>query len=186
MKTNSISSCVQRRLGAFVVGLALAWSVPAIYSVHSGLPYNPIKLPFADRVNARLWAPQGWKFFTRDPQEEQLLALVRVGAEYRPRDGALNASRENFFGASRRGRAAQADAGTLASLVPQTAWHDCKDSVEACLAGVEPMVVHSPVQRGFLCGDVALTMQKPVPWAWSRSSHPVRMPMRAARLEVQC
>jgi antimicrobial peptide system SdpA family protein len=183
MSSRSIDA---RRLGTFLLGVCLAWAAPVAYSAHGGMPYSALKLPLEEKVNTRLWAPQGWKFFTRDPQEPLLNSFVRDGDQWRPPEGALNASAPNYFGLSRAGRALHADEGVLAGFVPDSGWHDCKDTLESCVADVAPIVVKRDVPHPFFCGPVVLTLQKPVPWAWSRSARPVTMPLRAARLEVQC
>src|SRR5690606_6732348 len=69
-----------RRLGLLALGLLLGWSTVTVYALHGALPYNPVKLPFQDRFNIRLFLPEGWAFFTRDPREDRMLPYLR-GAE---------------------------------------------------------------------------------------------------------
>jgi len=176
----------ESKLGGFVLALAALWAAPVAYSVHSGLPYNPIKLPFADKVNARLWAPQGWRFFTRDAQEEQLHAFEKIDGAWSIAPGTRNADKENWFGASRVGRAMHADTASLAKFVPDKSWVDCKGALDDCIGRATPIGVKSPLPQPLLCGEVALVARKPVPWAWSNATKPVVMPTRVARLEVKC
>jgi Sporulation delaying protein SdpA len=37
-----------------------------------------------------------------------------------------------------------------------------------------------------LCGDVLVVERTPVPWAWAGSHRAVSMPLKYARLDVQC
>src|SRR5271166_3733887 len=64
-------------LGAFALVLACAGLAVSAYVVHVALPFNPIRLPFERWVYVTFWAPEGWGFFTRDPQEAALLFFKR-------------------------------------------------------------------------------------------------------------
>ena len=37
-----------------------------------------------------------------------------------------------------------------------------------------------------LCGEVVISEQKPVPWAWSKLEKPFSMPAKVLRMEVKC
>lgn len=177
-------------LGAFSLSLMLGWGVLFAYSVHAALPSNPIKLPAEMSVQPNVWMPQGWKFFTRDPREEEISVFVR-DAEGRWVSGlrGANASPRNFFGLSRATRAQGIELGllTTAAGTIKDAWQPCRDRLEACversqLVGEVTNITPDPT----LCGEVGLTLQEPVPWNWSRSKRKVTMPSKAMRVNVIC
>src|SRR6185436_17127762 len=100
------------------------------YAVHPILPFNPISLPYEKGVSVALFVPEGWKFFTRNPQEALPLAFVRGGdGRWRPASPGPNAAPENRFGLSRAGRARGVETGLLLEGVQKGAWMDCKEAV---------------------------------------------------------
>ena len=59
--------------GALLATLIAGGCVLSTYALHGAMPYNPIKLPFESEIGARYWIPQGWKFFTKSPHDENML-----------------------------------------------------------------------------------------------------------------
>jgi antimicrobial peptide system SdpA family protein len=176
-----------RRLGLFGLALGLVWLAVCAYALHGALPYNPITLPFEARAHTQFWLPEGWAFFTRDPRSD-LMLLFRKGSE-----GWVSASRGpnsalvNTFGLNRAARAQSVEAGLLLNSFPDSVFKDCRDAVVACFERVAvagSLKNTSPYPT--LCGDVAIAMQRPVPWAWVASGHPVTMPSHVVRLDVAC
>ncbi len=175
-------------LRALVTGANVCgWAIVCAYSIHASVPHNPIHLPLESSIDARTWAPQGWAFFTRDAHEEELdILFADQQGTWRPAGDGPNASASNWFGASRRGRARSNEAGTLLQSVPHGAWKDCGTDINEC-ASLAPVIhVLNPLAEPTLCGSVAFSMQRPVPWAWAHGPKEVRMPVRIARVEVTC
>ncbi len=175
-------------MGAFLASVFTAIAVVGAYAAHPALPHDPIDLPLEKHVHATLFFPEGWKFFTRDPQAAEVIVLRRVqGGGWEPLDHVPNGRAANFFGASRVGRAQIVEAGRIASLVPERIWHDCTDSPEACF---ERLAVDRTVKNASpeptMCGTFGFAQQKPVPWAWASSHRPVVMPSKVIVVEAQC
>jgi antimicrobial peptide system SdpA family protein len=177
-----------RVLGSLVVCLTASWSILIMYIVHSALPFNPIHLPLEGALRVRYFAPEGWAFFTRDPREERFKAFVRT------RDGvwsdALTSPHSraaNLFGLNRRSTAQGIEIGLLLTEIPEKAWQGCRGEISDCLPA---LAVSNSIQnvspQPTLCGDVGISAQKPVPWAWSRSRTKIIMPSRLLRLKVLC
>lgn len=175
---------------ACLVLLAL-WTIFAAYVADAGLPPNIVDLPGESRVRQGVieLVPEGWSFFTRNPRESDFAIYGlddELGAWRSITLGPAGEAR-NLFGLSRRYRAQGLDFGSLAELVPASAWQVCDLGPAACLAGLEPYVVErGPAPGQMLCGPIGLAMQEPVPWAWSHSTPATVMPSRLVRLEVKC
>src|SRR5580658_7794284 len=114
-----------RAIGLFVVGLVCVAAVPAAYGAHVAMPYNPIHLPYETQIHAATLLPEGWKFFTRDPEEEAPYVLVRKETGWAP-IAATNATAANWFGASRKSRAMAVELGRLMTDIPKEGWTACK------------------------------------------------------------
>ena len=177
-----------RRAGAVLLAVCAAWAVIGVYAVHAAMPYNPIKLPAESAVDVRAWAPQGWKFFTRDPQEEGTTAFhaTEAGA-FAQVAHETYANPSNFFGASRAARAQGVEIGTLLEQMPDADWTKCDGAPARCLERAKTgATVKNGSPHPTLCGSIGIALQKPVPWAWARASRHVTMPSRVARVVVRC
>jgi antimicrobial peptide system SdpA family protein len=175
-------------LGALSVALGVSAALLTLYVVHGGMKGNALRLPYEGTINAVFWAPEGWKFFTRDCREERTTMYVRRNGAWQDAARTPNANPANAFGLNRIGRAQGIELGLLTQDIPIESWQSCPDeNPAACLE-------RSPVARRMknispspsLCGSVGLVSQKPVPWAWAKQGLHVAMPIATIRLEVQC
>lgn len=176
-----------RVLGAVALGLAIGAACLTVYAIHGSLPHNPIALPLEKELSTRAWAPEGWKFFTRNPREERpVLFAQRDGQWQRAETGP--ASRPRYlFGLNRAGRAQGLELGLILEQIPRGVWRDCDDTPRACISA--PALAVSITNRSpeaTLCGSVGLALQKPIPWSWLSLPRPVVMPSRIVRLEIKC
>ncbi|MFN0140901.1 MAG: SdpA family antimicrobial peptide system protein [Pyrinomonadaceae bacterium] len=164
------------------------WIIVFWWSVRAALPYNPIRLPFGERIVQQL-IPQGWKFFTRNPREEDLTVVARNGDnEWVDVVRGPNGSVQNVFGLKRDSRAQGIELGLLTSAVPKDRWGECKQQPSSCL-NVETtpsIVAENTMPNPTLCGDLGFVLQEPIPWAWSRARKPVIMPSKVLKMNVLC
>jgi antimicrobial peptide system SdpA family protein len=134
--------------------------------------------------------PQGWAFFTRDPQEPQTHVYVRSedGWESVPHP-APNAVR-SLFGLNRGARLYDHEVGLVMADVPPTAWVDCGEVNHLqCLNSLQPvpdLVVENPFEPAHLCGTLGLLQQEPIPWAWRDEAERIEMPVVGVVVEVSC
>lgn len=175
---------------AFLLGaglLSLVLSLIGIYSIETMLPFNPLRLPLRTELQTSVWMPQGWAFFTRDPQEERLY-MLRLG-----RDGwhdfscGTHADLCNGLGLSRRSRALGIEMGLLFGYTQAKNWRPCRSQrPEACLTELPAAEVRNPNQQPLVCGDIAMVLRAPTPWAWWREHPKLLLPSRVTRLRVLC
>ncbi len=177
-----------RVLGVASLVLGAFWVTVMGYVLHATFPFNPVKLPDEAGVNARLWSPQGWKFFTRSPREDWLLPFRRADDGWQRASLGPNARFDAYFGISRAPRAQGIEIGLLLHDVEKGMWDKCTDDPVRCLE-------RSPIKRTLrnktpqptLCGLIGFALQEQVPWAWAYSrATPPRMPSRIAKFEVKC
>lgn len=170
---------------AWSLGPLLFWGVFFLYSFHAALPANPIRLPFAEAVDIRTMAPQGWAFFTRDPRE----ADIDVRAAEAAWTSLLHPNNSTFslLGASRDARAQRIELGMLSTRIPSAKWVRCKGDPAICLEESR-VVLHLendyPIPT--LCGDLGFVKAPPVPWAWSGTERSIHMPSKISRVTVSC
>lgn len=131
--------------------------------------------------------PQGWAFFTRDPQEatdsvyEHGSAEWRKVAEFRARSRSIG---ELF----QRARIIHVELAHVLTQVRSNEWTQCVDGVASCTArgSHSHVVVENRSSFRNLCGSYLVERQPPVPWAWSSSRLELYMPSRIVQLDVRC
>jgi antimicrobial peptide system SdpA family protein len=174
-----------RVLGLLAVALVGSWSIVVLYVVHAALPFNPIRLPLEGSL--RYFAPEGWAFFTRDPREERFDVFVRRAGVWTEALTSPHSRASNWFGLNRRSTAQGIEIGLLLADLPKASWQGCRAEAPECLAKKPPEhPIRNVSPEPTLCGEVGISLQKPVPWAWSRSPKRVIMPSRVARLRITC
>ena len=185
---NHSSPVLQRRaLGALLVALVGAFTTVGAYAVHGSIELNPITLPGEDKELMTTILPEGWKFFTRNPQEPQMLPYVQQDGAWVSASLLPNSRARNLFGLDRRGRAQSVELGIIGEGVPSTAWSECDGAPLECLDRAPVGArIHNDFPSASVCGVVGLVSQPPIPWAWAHSKSHLDMPSRVARLEVSC
>lgn len=168
--------------------LALASLGGAVYAVDASVGHTGLDLPGQDRQVIGRLSPQGWAFFTKDPQDELLHVMERVDGRWQVSDGEPSGEPSNLFGFRRHVRARGVEVGLFTQALGHAEmWHECKGEPESCADSLPvAAVVANPSPSPFYCGELVVFRQRPVPWAWSKARRPVVMPSFLARIEVQC
>jgi len=135
----------------------------------------------------RTYFPQGWAFFTRDPQLDRSTPFSLVDGEWIDVSRGRNAQPRFLLGLNRESRLSELDSSAILALVPEEyEWEECErgQSDEACIAGSTPLDVEAQRTDQPLCGDVAVILREPVPFAYGTRVD--TMPGRVARLDISC
>ncbi len=104
------------RIGSVTMLIGLNWTLSLVYVLHAAIPFNPIGLPGEAELGMRSLLPQGWRFFTKDPQELRLFYHRLTASGWQSAMLAPHAEPRNKFGLDRRSRAQGVEAASLASL----------------------------------------------------------------------
>lgn len=188
--TSQANAAAPREPRWLVLAAFLAGSVAlggALYAIDASQGKTALALPGQDRLVVGRLSPQGWGFFTKDPQDELLMVMERDRDEWQLTEEYSGAP-SNAFGFRRELRARGAELGLLVqSLTRADQWHECKQRPERCAASLPvAAVVPNPTPSPLYCGELVVVRQRPVPWAWSGAAKPVVMPSFLARIEIQC
>jgi antimicrobial peptide system SdpA family protein len=174
-------------LGWRMVALVLLGVTIVLYVLRGALPVTPFSTPGNLQTDyARVFAPQGWAFFTYNPRAPHLTVLGRdaTGAWSVLTPGRL-AVPADLMGLDRIRQAQDTDVRRLLPQVPDNAWVACEREAVDCLSelGPGPAVTNVSPRRD-VCGDIGLIMQEVVPWAWRE--FPTIMPSKVVRVTVTC
>ncbi len=157
-------------------------------SIHAGLPFNPINLPLERQLRLRVFLPQGWKFFTKDPREERIDVLVKTDPGiWRSGLAGTNASSTNLFGLKRNTRAKAVEVGLITTSIMKDQWVACEKAPGACAENIPVTAsLKNPSPNPTLCGQVCVVKQTPLPWAWSRSNRKITLHSSCAKVYLSC
>ncbi len=188
MKSISTTEGSNRLLGAVCIALAAFWVSAITYVLHATFPFNAVKLPDENTISAKLWSPQGWKFFTRSPREDWLLPYRRTTRGWESASLGPNGRLDAYLGWSRAPRAQGIEMGLLLHNISNNMWDKCTgDAVECLRRSPIKTTLRNKTPEPTLCGMVGFVVQEQVPWAWAYSpARPAHMPSRVAKFEVKC
>lgn len=175
------------------LALPAAWTafllLVAVYAVHAVVPANPLALPGENRQVARALLPQGWGFFTRSAQEADPRVMKLADGRWLP----LSFPPPSHLGvkAFDRGTRAQGvEVGLLFGAITARKVEPIKCTVapEVCLqrTSSSQVTLANTALRPTVCGQVAVILQSPVPWAYREHRETTNAPSRLWRLEVSC
>jgi len=164
------------------------WLALLTYSIQSAMPHNPITLPGDDIINAKFFMPQGWKFFTRNPREDDTFIFQKdASGKWVDASIGTNGSPRNLFGLMRATRAQSIEMGRLLSFSKIDEFSKCKGRVEVCIENLKQEdVITNDSPFPTICGETAFVFQPPVPWAWSRAKKKVVMDSKIWKVGVLC
>jgi antimicrobial peptide system SdpA family protein len=159
----------------------------AVYAVDASVGHTALDLPGQERQVIGRLSPQGWGFFTKNPQDELIGVMERRDGHWQIIE-EHSGSPSNLFGFRREMRAHGVEVGLFTQALGADAqWHECKSEPLGCADALPVTAVVANVSPSpFYCGELVLFRPKPVPWAWSKARKPVVMPSFLARIEVQC
>lgn len=169
------------------VGLSVygAWILIGAMAVQSVLPPNPLTSLYGKHESPlQLWFPQGWCFFTLDPQSAKVRVYEPSGPnhEFVPRPQP-----RPRLGLDRSVRAEGVELGLLLEKV-DTQWVSCHGPLSRCVEDARKRVVRlrneSPRPR--LCHQLVLVRSRPLPWAWLVAANSTTMPSEIVLLEAEC
>jgi len=144
------------------------------------------------RAVVNVVAGQNFAFFTRSPESDQIVAYRLLP------DGELGASllhlpqgkTANLFGLSRTQRAQGPELANLMRAVPATAWTDCtefgRDECVDRIRGHGKAMLRNTSPIPTICGEVALTAESTVKWAYRRLTEDRYTIERVAPASIEC
>nr|WP_246482999.1 SdpA family antimicrobial peptide system protein [Brachybacterium halotolerans] len=137
--------------------------------------------------------PQGWAFFTKPPDGDQVLAYRETPDGLRSIMATPQAKPGNMFGLSRAQRAQGPELSQVTDQLRSSDWFTCVegDTVDDC--AIDPDSANSAVRltdsspTPTLCGDVVLAQAKPVDWSYREFFKPDDYLAKGlARVHVEC
>lgn len=180
-------SAADLRKGVAAACIAAVWGAIFLFVLVHSLPHNPVGGAIPDRIGIRIFIPEGWAFFTKDPRDRQFQVFSERGGRWVPAMRMPVARPGNLFGIDRAARAQGVELGMILQKVPDAAWAECASDDAVCLrAASADFEIRNDLPTPTLCGRIGIVLREPVPWAWRSSRDEIHMPALAARLRIRC
>lgn len=136
-------------------------------------PLNPLSKGILPLNEGRNLLPQGWAFFTKDPQSEYFRVYTRDSLGVWREFGRHfpNSAPANFFGLRRTNRVVTTEVALHVKQLEGTlSWIQCQEgsAITDCIARYDTLIyrVQNLIDRPFLPPLFAVVNQKPIPWSW--------------------
>ena len=141
------------------------------YLMVGSLPESTIRFSKISKVRAASIFPEGWAFFTKNPQDDDYLIYSFQGNknEQFPCLISPNSSLENLFGINRKSRLKSQEIGSAIPYVNDTAWTSIKGNLEMNSAVINGMpIITIPIKSNYPYFKEKYILQKiaPIPWSW--------------------
>lgn len=184
---------IERRMQSLTVSrrVLAAVSIPiaalSLWTAGIQAPNNVLELSRSSLPARALTSafPQGWAFFTRSPQEEQMHAYTDT-KPLRPLDRAPYAEPRNAFGLDRAVRMQTAELAAIVAMLRDADWSPCSSEADCMTAVGVAKPVDNPVQHPSYCGAVIVIARNIVPWGYRELVPDTFRNARAIRLQVRC
>lgn len=169
---------------------SMCWGAFIAVVLSSIAPYNSTSYKVLDKREAiilRSFLPEGFGFFTRDPQEE-FPVIFKEENDTLVLLTKPNSSISNFFGLKRNQRTIFAELGLIVQEIPTDDWSRCSTSLSKCLTSTtyKTFEIRNKKNKPNLCGTYFVCTINPVPWAWRNSFKGSGIPQRFIRLVIFC
>ena len=145
---------------------------------------SPLRAPAGRRLQMLAVAPQFWGYFAAPLQDRMELFRLRGGTWVRA--DVPQGSPRNLFGFTRGPVLHNSELRALLRDAPLEWSEGTLREGEVPEVAAPSVPVRNLARHPQLCGDVLLLDRTPVPWAWAGSHRAVSMPVKYARLDVQC
>lgn len=162
--------------------LGLFFVISVIFITLASTPLTPLSLSYPNANVIYTLVPQGFGFFTRDPQEVQVLAYTKTEEGYTLLNKS-NATPSYLFGLSRTSRKENIELGYIMGQLNPQQWRTCSENWITCIPDTI-VNVKSGFDNPLVTGELLLVSKKPVPWAWSRAEK-IEMPCTVIRINIQ-
>jgi len=171
----------------FLVALTVPVVLLVLWTAILQLPNNVLQVSRTSPVARVLIAgfPQGWAFFTRSPQEEQMRVFA-AETPLRSLDHTPYSEPRNAFGLDRAVRKQTAELQSLLDGVTDGDWHACKSDGECLKVAPRPKQVDNSTDDPTYCGHIVVIAGSIVTWGYRELVPETYQDTKAVALDVRC
>lgn len=147
------------------------------YIMVGSLPGATISVSKMRKIQAVSIFPEGWAFFTKDPQEEDyiLYSFTRNSDGKYERVMAPTSAPQNIFGLNRASRLQAQELGAAIHYIKDSLWVTIKGSIDSSYTlvnNIKPVPIPIRSKHPYFNGKYIIQKTAPVPWAWAKDYKP--------------
>lgn len=144
------------------------------YLMVGSLPESTITISKIKKIQAASVFPEGWAFFTKNPQDEDYL----IYSFQKDKNGKFinlikpSSSPSNLFGINRKSRLQSQEVGAAVHYIVDTSWISIKGGLEMNETILDSLCsIKIPIKSNypFFTGKYILQKIAPIPWSWAKT-----------------
>ncbi len=177
----------------FTVFVIFCWCNIFYFAIVTSIPYNPMTLNKNLSFKIKIFLPEGWNFFTRNPREIRtyIYCIDNYGTIY-PLPNWPNNSFNNLMGIKRTARAIGTDYGMILSNIPDSLWSKSTE-IELNKKNSKNFFTGRPIfqsypdghKKHFLFGNLLFVQKEILPWSWYRSNITANLPLKYLHVFIE-
>jgi len=155
-------------------------------SILSALPTTPFTPSQEKKIYFSQILPQGWGFFSKNPRDEYIKVFDK---NEEPTVSWPNMRVSNLFGIDRKGRGQGTELALILNDIPQKNFKACDTTVKLCIEDIKMQKSERIMNRTpepTLCGEQFISINTPIPWAWSKSTDSKTQKVKIAKVNLVC
>lgn len=138
------------------------------------LPESTISISKIKKIQAASIFPEGWAFFTKNPQDEDYLIYSLQKDENGKFINLIkpSTSLSNLFGINRKSRLQSQEIGASVHYIVDSSWVLIKGGLELNLSIIDSLSsTQIPIKSNypFFTGKFILQKIAPIPWSWANT-----------------
>jgi len=156
------------------------------------MPYNPINA-LGHNKEVVQFLPQGWAFFTRNPQEAQIQLYQKSPDAKWEKIHHYHSNPSNLIGLDRDMSRLLMEITYIFNDIDRSCFYDCESNNQYATIALDcPALFSDPLEFNnifnapLFCGEYLLTSQKTIPWAWTHNRKKIMMPNKSILLNIRC
>ncbi|MBS1572100.1 MAG: SdpA family antimicrobial peptide system protein [Bacteroidetes bacterium] len=143
------------------------------YVMVGSLPGATISISKKHKIQTVSIVPEGWAFFTKDPQDEDYILFSKTNDKPPTYKNEIlpTSSPKNIFGFNRVSRLKSQELGSAVHLIRDSLWVEIKGSLQAndsLIQKLKPKLLPINSKHPYLNGIYIIQKISPIPWAWAK------------------
>lgn len=164
--------------------LILSWTLCAFLIFFSSMKSQLILSENVKNITNIIF-PQGWGFFTKNPQDFAL-NIYRIKNRKLEILNVNNQSLKNSFGFSRSARLIGYELSTIVSDIPNKVWVKNKTGdIYDNINDKTILINNRPYFNHIKKGDYLIKLYKPIPFAWANDNQEKFNPFSVVKIKIQ-
>jgi antimicrobial peptide system SdpA family protein len=169
----------------FLAGLILFWLVVVFVIASASVPFNPLSMSKSGGAKIARILPEGWGFFTRDPNEPSVLVYKKDQSGELKLITPTATDPSYLLGLSRISRRLNFEVSLCLGKIQDSVWEKVEKPTRMNLNTQHCDTIQNKLANPLLMGDYVFVRQDRVPWAWTNVTPIPLMPYKMVNIHIK-